>query len=131
MEMWHFLVRILAMIGQHPVALFFSAKVSCNGAYRFEKASDLTIAGFFAEIGHGQVSSFGNHQNMDRCLRINVMKGDGEFVVIDFLARNFAAKDLGKNIVWIIGHGLGSNTEFCCALVNSLGRCQTPERLSQ
>ena len=45
---------------------------------------------------------------MNRRLRVDIGKAKRMFIFVDFLARNFAAQDFGKNIIAVIGHGYSS-----------------------
>lgn len=53
-------------------------------------------------LGEPRERLFGNHEDMDRCLRLNIMNGDTEFVLMRDPGRNFAIDDfLEKGL----GHG--------------------------
>jgi hypothetical protein len=55
-----------------------------------------------AKIGETNEVSLGDDKGMDRRLRPDVMKRQGEFVFENFLAGNFASQNLSENIVLIV-----------------------------
>src|SRR5215472_10870225 len=102
--MRHLLMCRGAGIGEDAIAGLGNALVSRDSSERAEDSCDLHRRGFLGEIVERDVFAFGDHENMRRSLRADVVKGEDVLVLIDLLAGDFAAQDPGEDIVGIVGH---------------------------
>lgn len=94
--MRHFLAAVRADIGQNPVARRLQAQLAGDGTDGADQPGDLVGIGFGREIVDRDIFALGNHQDVVRRLRIDVVEGQGEIVLIDLFARDLATQDLAK-----------------------------------
>src|ERR1700761_1825076 len=70
------------------------------------------------KIVEGDIFPFRDYKDMGRRQRVDVVKSKDVLVLIDLVAREFAAQDAGKDIVAIISHGSSpfqSGSQVCSA----------------
>ena len=107
-KMWYFLMAVQTSVGNHPIAGFADASQFGNTVNGFGKGRHFSRAGSCRKIGPIAIGALWNHQNMNRRLRVDIGKAERMFIFVNFLARNFATQDLGKNIIAIISQGYSS-----------------------
>src|SRR3546814_9413928 len=81
------------------VAVVFDAEILGDLAGSAEEAGDLRLAGIAREVGEGDVGAFRDDQHVYPGLRLNVVKGQHVLVLVDLVAGDLAAQDLGKDII--------------------------------
>src|SRR3546814_181358 len=86
------------------VAVVFDAEILGDLAGSAEEAGDLRLAGIAREVGEGDVGAFRDDQHVYPGLRLNVVKGQHVLVLVDLVAGDLAAQDLGKDIAVVVGH---------------------------
>src|SRR4029077_6178947 len=64
----------------------------------------LSSRGIRGKIVKGEVLSLGDHQDMRRALRADVVEGEDVLVLIDLFARDLAAQDAGEDVVAVVSH---------------------------
>jgi hypothetical protein len=104
MEMGNFLMRIDAVIGEHPVSRFDQSQITGDPARRPHKCGHFIVRRPFRKIIEGNVGAFWYHQNMDWCLRVDVPESQDMIVFVYPVTGNLAAQDLRENIAVIVSH---------------------------
>src|SRR6516162_6159719 len=104
MKMRDLLMAVPADIGENPITGFGHTLLPRNIAEGADKCGEFSRRSLFRKIVEGDVLSLGDHQYMCRRACGNVVKGEHVLVLVDFLARDFAAKDASEDIVAIVGH---------------------------
>jgi len=102
-----FLMGVRTGIGEDAIAWFLEPEVPGDLANRAKKSGDLIGGGSSGEIGQRDVAGLGNHQDVQRGLRVDVMEGEGEFILVDPLAGDFAAQNAGEDVVIVVGRQAG------------------------
>jgi hypothetical protein len=106
-EMRDFLVAMGAHVGQDAVAWFFEAELFGDAADRGEEARDLRGCGSGREIRQGDVGRFGDDQDVDGGLGVDIVEGESEFVFVDAVGGEFAAEDAGEDVTGVVGSEAG------------------------
>ncbi len=84
MEMEHRLTGPAPVIDNHSIPFFVKAFVLCNFSRGEKEMADQFPIGFGHTVDLGKML-FGNHEQMHRCLGINIFKcGDGIILKYDF-----------------------------------------------
>ena len=101
----HGLARLLADVGDDAVAV--------HTQLLRHLGDDLEDVGHHGAVFGGDSSGgsdvgLGNHQEVSRSLRVNVVKGEALLILVDFVGRNVAGNNLAEQT---IGHG---GTSFVC-----------------
>ena len=91
MQVMHSLAGILAAVGYHPVA---ACQLFCGS----DLGDDLKNVGnhstvFGVDAVHRGNVRLGNHQNVGRCLGVDVTKCQDSFILINFGGGNFAGNN--------------------------------------
>jgi len=92
-EMMHTLARLLSDVGDYAIAL--------NPLFSGNFGNDLENMGYEAAVasvnfGYRANVRLGNHQEMGRCLRRNVIERIAKFVFIDLIAGDFARNNFAE-----------------------------------
>jgi len=103
-KMWHLLMSGRAGIGEDTVAGFGYSLLPSNMPEGADQSGNLGSRGFLGEVVERGVLALGDHQNMRRALRADIVECEDVFVLINLLARDFAAQDAGEDIVAVVGH---------------------------
>ena len=88
-EVRNLLVTIVAVVGEKPIATFLDTHHTRNGTDGTEEFGNLRIRSLFREVIHRYVRNLGNHEHVDWSLRIDVVKRENVFVLINFVAGDF------------------------------------------
>src|SRR3546814_17182456 len=92
-----------------------------------DKTGDFGIRSLSGKVIPTDIRALGNDQDMRWGLRIDVVEGKGEFILINLPAGNFAAQNLRKNILVIIGLGC----VYSHRSTPQIGRATCRERVCQ
>ena len=107
-EVRDFLAGIEPDVGEQPIPGSTSpASRAIRPAARTKPAISPSER-FRGEVVPGHVSSLGNHKDMGRGQRVDVMKGEHMLVLVDRLRRNLAAKDPREDVIVVIRLGSAS-----------------------
>lgn len=87
------------MIAEQPIARCLKTQLLGHRADRADKASDQFDRRIRREIGEGDVIALRQNKNVNGRLRVNVVEGQRERILIDFLAGNLATQNLGEYVV--------------------------------
>nr|ADI17049.1 hypothetical protein [uncultured alpha proteobacterium HF0010_30A23] len=117
MEVGNLLKRVFSMVCDKPITRIGDTFPRRHNLDRPRKATDFGIAGFCREIVKTDVGPFGDHQRMNACLRIDVTKGEGKLVFVDFVTWNLATKNFREDVAVIISHGGASLSGLVCSSV--------------
>ena len=95
MEMLYGLASIVTAVGDHTVAI---GDACCFGNFGdlFKDFGNNGAVGFVDSVNRGNMF-FRNNKNMDRGLRIDVVKGKDLVVFVCFFGRNISRDDLTEN----------------------------------
>jgi hypothetical protein len=90
------LTRLLFCVEDDPVAALFYPHFSGDGfGFGKDMADDFLI--IFGEVIESCEMVFGDEQDVNRCLGIDILEGKDVFVFIDDSCRNFFPYDLAKD----------------------------------
>ena len=67
------------------------------------KAGDLLVRALSRKVVPGDVGALGNHQDVRRRERVDVVEGERMLVLVDLLRRDLAAQDPREDVVVVIG----------------------------
>src|SRR5271155_4066043 len=118
-KMWHLLMSGRAGIGEDAVAGFGYPLLPSNTPEGADQCGDFSRRSFLGEVVERDVFALGDHQNMRRGLRADIVECEDVFVLINLLARDFAAQDAGEDIVAVVGHD-ASGQRFARARFSSI-----------
>ena len=103
MNMKYGLSRAGAVIDDHPVSLRVQPFVLGNFFCGQEEMPDEVSVGFGHTVNIGNML-FGNDECMDRRLRVHVLKGGHEIILVNDFGRDFFCDDLTENTPWVGAH---------------------------
>ena len=103
--MRHFLVAMPADVGEQAIARLDQPGAAGNVSDRADKPGDLLGRGAGREVVPADISALGDHQHVQRGLRIDVVEGQRPFVFVDGLVGDLPAQDAGENVLVVIGLG--------------------------
>ena len=91
------LAGIGTAVGNHTVTVFNACNL-CNTGNVFENISDDTAV-FFCDFIYGSDVRFGNHENVNGRLRIDISEGENFFVLINLGGGNGSCDDFTKKTI--------------------------------
>ncbi len=94
-QMRNGLASVAPIVDHEPVTAFFQPE-RCGHFCGFEKQMPQRALVRLGRVGDSRDGLFGDDQDMDRCMGMNVSKGQNNDVFVHDLRRNFAGRDFFK-----------------------------------
>src|SRR3546814_7941369 len=94
MQMRHFLMAVRTCIGEQAITACHKPRITGHLAHGADKTGDFGIRSLSGKVIPTDIRALGNDQDMRWGLRIDVVEGKGEFILINLPAGNFAAQHL-------------------------------------
>src|SRR3546814_19358930 len=94
MQMRHFLMAVRTCIGEQAITACHKPRITGHLAHSANKTGDFGIRSLSGKVIPTDIRALGNDQDMRWGLRIDVVEGKGEFILINLPAGNFAAQYL-------------------------------------
>jgi hypothetical protein len=103
MDMKNRLTGVQSVVDHHPVAFFFQALSGSHGfgdekkmTYQFPVGNHYTVNVRYMFLWH--------NERVNRSLGVDILKGDGIFVLMDKLSGDLFVDDLAEEAGWIERH---------------------------
>src|SRR5882724_6612376 len=103
-KMRHLLMGGGSGIGKDTIAAVGYPLVAADLAQGAHESGHLGRRGLLGEIVERDVLSLGDHQDMRRALRADVVEGEDVLILVNLVARDLAAQDAGEDVVVVISH---------------------------
>ena len=94
-----FLPAVCTDIGEKAISGLDKPLGPRHRSHRAHKSANFRVRCFGAEIVPADIFALGDHQSVDLSLRIDVLKGEGPFVLIDFVRGDLPAQDLREGMM--------------------------------
>src|SRR3546814_20630352 len=98
MQMRHFLMAVRTCIGEQAITACHKPRITGHLAHGADKTGDFGIRSLSGKVIPTDIRALGNDPDMRWGLRIDVVEGTGEFILINLPARS-EERRVGKECV--------------------------------